>query len=316
MNSVQLAQRLARNLNVPDIFDLEAEPALDVLAAINAGLQSFYRELPGIYKRATISQTVRAPRTLSVTFKAKYSNVCSVTGSGDDPFSSNETGCTIRYDTSAADSIIESATSVLDGYINDTLITGATIYYDAIPIQDVIERVIGAVRLYSASRAEPTPLIRDERLRGGRVRRFMASVDPDEISFPYDSAYLSEIGRPRYYYLDPAGESRGGDPEFLLRVSPMPDTDYTVRMEAELSTERIVFNDLATARAIYVADAYVDDLLVPLCEAELVTSKFWANADQKKDILSRRDSVLQSKIPKIPKDIAPPSNGIGRPWGF
>lgn len=315
MNSVQLAQRLARNLNVADVFNLDAEVSLDVLSAINGGLQSFYRSVPGIYKRTTLSHTIRAPKTLGITFAEQYSNRCSLTSDQSDPFTSRERGCTVKFDTGAADNIVIADNAVLDDYLLTTLVTNATIYYDAVPIQDVIERIIGAVRLYSATKAEPTLLVRDERLRGGRFRRWLPA-DQDEIMYPMDAAYLSEIGRPRYYYLDPVGSSQGGEPEFLLRLAPMPDVDYIVRMEAELSTERIVFNDLTTARAIYVADAYVEDILVPLCEAELVTSKFWTDAEAKKGVLARRDDALTTKIPKIPKDIAPTSNMVGRPRGF
>jgi hypothetical protein len=311
MNSIQLAQRLARNLAVEDVFNLEDQAALDVLAAMNAGIGTFYREMPGIYKRTTLSCTLRSPRTLSVVFNAKYSNRVA-----DDSFETRDMGCTIRFNNGAADSIVTASNAVLDDYLMDALSTDATIYSDVVPLQDVIERVIGAVRLYSATKSEPTPLIRDERLRGGRARRWMPSLAPDEIVYPFDAAYLSEIGRPRYYYLDPVGSSQGGEPEFLLRVAPMPDTDYTVRMEAELSTERIVFADLKTARAIYVADAYIEDILVPLCEAELVTSKFWRDARQQTAVVTRAQNVLANKMPKIPTDVAPTSNGVGRPWGY
>ena len=311
MNSVQLAQRLARNLNVTDEFNLEAEVQLDVLSAINAGLQAFYREMPGQYKRTTLSHTLRAPRTLSVTYGAKYSNLVA-----DDTFTVGDLGCTLRHDNGAADTVVIAANAVLDDYLLDSLTTGATLYSDVLPIQDVIERIIGAVRVYDATRAEPTALIRDERLRGGRSRRWIGGFTPDEIWYPSDSSYLEQVGRPRYYYLDPVGESQGFEPEFLLRVAPLPDKDYTVRMEAELSTQRIVAADLTKARTILVADAYIDDILIPICEAELTCSRYWADPATKDAILRKRDIAVATKIPKIPKDIAPTVNSVGRPWGF
>jgi hypothetical protein len=311
MNSLQLSQRLARNLAVEDPFNLEAEPALDILSAMNAGLGTFYREMPGIYKRTTLSYTLRAPRALSVAFTAKYSNTVA-----DGTFGSHDRGCTIRFGSGAADSIVIASNAVMDDYLFDQLTTPSTIYSDVVPLQDVIERVIGAVRLYDAFKSEPTVLVRDERLRGGRSRRWITAADPDEIIYPFDAAYLSDIGRPRYYYLDPVGESQGGEPEFLLRLAPLPDIDYTVRMEAELSTERIVFSDLKTARSMYVADAYLDDILVPLCEAELVTSKFWRDPGQLNAVMQRAQVALATKMPNIPRDVAPTSNGMGRPWGF
>ncbi len=209
------------------------------------------------------------------------------------------------------------ANAVLDDWLMDDLgpIT-ATIYSDVIPIQDVIERVIGAVRVYDATRAEPTPLVRDERLRAGRARRWWGGFTPEDIWYPSDAAYLNEIGRPRYYYLDPVGESQGLEPEFLLRVAPMPDTDYTVRMEAELSTQRLKMQDLTVARPILIADAYVDDIFVPLCEAELAKSKYWADPGSRDVVLKNRDFVIANKMNKIPRDVGAPMNAVGRPWGF
>ena len=318
MNSVQLSQRLARNLalndgsgSILDPFNIPADVALDVLSAINGGLQTLYREMPNIYKRTTLSQTLRSPQTLSVTFQDKYSNVV-----GEDTFTLSMFGCTLRLDNGTRDTEVTGPNSVLDDYLGDNLTSGATLYSDVVPMQDVIERIIGAVRIYDNTQAEPTALVRDERLRGGRARRWGWMGEWDEVYYPYDAAYLSAIGRPRYYYLDPAGASEGFELAFLLRVAPMPDQDYTVRMEAELSTERIIFADLTIAREIFVRDALVDDILIPLCEAELILSRFWADPQLRNVVKDRQQMVLSTKMPKIPRDVAPSCNGIGRPVGY
>jgi hypothetical protein len=312
MNSIQLSQRLARNLNVPDVFNLPADAALDVLAAMNAGLASYYRETPGIYKRTTLSHTIRAPRALTINFQAQYSRVVA-----DDTFSINDQGCTVRFGNGSADNVVTGANNLLDDYLGTVLSTPATLYSDSIPIQDVIERVIGYVRLYDNTQSQPTFLVRDERLRGGKARHWVGGGALEDVYYPCDGVLSNyTIGRPRYYYLDPMGASQGAEPEFLLRVAPLPDIDYTVRMEAELSTQRLIFTDLQTARAIHVRDTDIDDILIPLCEAELVTSSFWRDKEQAKGVLTRSENVLATKMPKMPRDVAPVSNRVGTPRGF
>lgn len=319
MNSIQLAQRLARNLTLVDptggsridTFNVPADVALDVLSAINAGLNTFYRNMPGIYKRSVLSYTIRCPLTLTVHFVEQYSRLVAA-----DTFSSDVLGCTVRFGNGAADTEVTGANSVLDDYMGTDLSVPATLYADAVPLQDVIERVIGNLRLYDNTQAEPTMLIRDERLRGGRARRWTNSGEWEDICYPYETCFGGIIGRPRYYYLDPVGASQGNEPEFLLRVAPLPDKDYRVRMEAELSTQRITFADLTTARAILVADSYVDDILIPLCEAELITSAFWRDKSQINTVTARQQNILASKMPMIPKDVAPAGNLVGTPRGF
>lgn len=309
-NSIKLAQRLARHLDVVDVFNLPADAALDVLSAMNSGINAFYRNVPGIYKRTTLSHTVRAPRNVDLVFQAQYSRLV-----GDDSFVVRDQGCTVRFATGVADNIVTGPNSVLDNYLGDVLSVAAAVYSDAIPIQDVIERVIGHVRLFDSTRGNATVLTRDERLRSGVDRRLTWGSDGEDCYYPPNGVATGSIGRPQYYFLDPMGVSQGAEPEFLLRLAPLPDRDYTVRMEAELSTQRLVFNDLSTARVINVPDAYLDDVLIPLCEAELVTSSFWKDKT-KIALIVDREGKANEKLKKIPSDVGPSRNRIGTPRGF
>jgi hypothetical protein len=101
MNSLQLAQRLSRNLSVDDPANPSADALLDVLAAANAGIAAFYRELPAIYRRTTVSATLKQPQALNVVFQAKYSNKV-----GADTFSAGMFGCTVRLGQGPTDNIV------------------------------------------------------------------------------------------------------------------------------------------------------------------------------------------------------------------
>jgi hypothetical protein len=306
MNSIQLAHRLGRNLRVDDPFNLPADAALDVLAAMNGGLSAFYRVAPGILKRSTLSHTIRAPRALTVAFLAQYLNLVAA-----DTFEAREMGCTVKFGNGSADNVVTGPSSLLDDYLGSTLSVAATVYSDAVPVQDVIEQIVGHVRLYDNTQNQPTYLIRDEVLAGRSGVR-----GAGEGFYAYSGGlYSGVVGRPRYYYFEPMGVSQGVDPEFVLRVSPLPDIDYTVRMEAELSTQRLVFADLTTARPIYVGDSHLDDVVIPLCEAELLASPFWRDNGQRNAVLQRAEVAL-GKMGKLPREVAPVSHRSGTPPGF
>lgn len=311
MNTIQLAQRLGRNLSVPDPFNLPADAALDVLGAINAGLAAFYREAPAILKRTTLSHTIRAPRTLTVALSAQYLNTVAA-----DTFEAREMGCTVKFGDGSADNVVTGPSSLLDDYLGTTLSVAATVYSDAVPVQDVIEQIVGYVRLYDNTQNQPTFLTRDEVMAGRSGIRGHGGLADGEAFYPYSGGvYSGAIGRPRYYYFEPMGVSQGAEPEFVLRVSPLPDIDYTVRMEAELSTQRLVFADLSTARAIYVGDSHLDDVVIPLCEAELLSSTFWRDGGQRNAVLQRAELAL-GKMGKLPREVAPVSHRSGTPPGF
>lgn len=304
ITTLQLAQRLARHLKVENAFQLDADVSLDVLAAINAGIAALYRELPSLYKRTTVSHTLRAPRKLTATFISKYGHAVN-----DATFEPEMIGCTLRFDNGAADTEITGSNSVLDDLLDDSLVQPATVYFDAIPLQDVIERVVGNVRLYEGTRREPTILLLDDRLRGGRARW----RNDGWVNWLYGGT--DQVGRPQCYYLDPVGASQGGEPEFLLRVAPFPVRDFTVRMEVELSPRPVTFGQLAQPVKINVADA-LEDVLIALCEEALLTSPFWRDPALARVVEQRAETARERHIRRIAPLIAPPRHRVGTPRGF
>lgn len=309
MNSIKLAQRLGRHLNIPDAFNLNSDAALDVLAAANGGLACFYRNAPTQLKRTKLSHTVRAPRNVTLTFQDQYSRLVA-----NDSFVLRDNGCTVRFANGSANNIVTGPNSLLDNYLRDDLTTDATIYSDAVPIQDVIEKVIGHLQLFSSDQSLPSVVVHDERLRAGSVIRTYHDDTSVDDAYVLDAS-LNTIGRPRYYYLEPMGVSQGAEPEFVLRLAPLPDKDYTIRMEAELATQRLTFVDLNTPREIFVPSNCIDDILVPLCEAELTSSPLWRD----KDSIARFQKAGESAIGRmgaLPTQMAEPSNTVGTPAGF
>jgi len=312
MNTLELSQRLGRNLRVEDSTDLPAAAALDVLSAINAGVSCFYKYLASAYRQTTLSVVLRAPEMITgVTFAARYSRNLS-----GDTFEDRQRGCTVRFNT-GADNEITGRNTVLDDWLEDTLTVDATVYHDAVGLEYVIKRIIGDVRIYLGNgRRAVRVLMRDERLRRGYWN--VSPYGPGEAGIwdIYGFTNASTIGCPRYYYIDPVGASQGGDPQFYLRVLPLPDIDYTVRFEAELGPRKITFGELKQAVRVPVAEDYAEDMLVPLCEAQLTRSRFWADADSKKDVLAKAEEVKTRELAMVAPEVGMRWNQVGTPAGF
>lgn len=288
MNTILIAQRLARHLDVPDPTDLPANAALDVLDAMNSGLQTVYANLPGIYRRTTLSHTFLPPVEVEIGFAAQFDRVLS-SGQFDDA-----QACTVRIPGQPDNEVVDS-TTLLDRYTGTDLSVTATVYRDAAPVEDVIERITGAVRLFGES--GQCILTRDERIR----ERRRDDCPP---------------GQPRHYYIDPVGASQGGSPEFFLRVWPLPDAVYTVRMEAELGPKRMTFYHLSQAVELPLADRWVEDLFLPVAEARLTRSHLWRDRGKISRIEQDAADVLANKIPRVAPQIAPSENRVGTPKGF
>jgi hypothetical protein len=304
MNSIQLAQRLGRNLAVPDAFNLPSDALLDVLSAANSGIACFYAELPPIYKRTTISATLKKPVELNVVFESKYSNEV-----GPDTFSSDMFGCTVRLGVGPVDNVVTGPATLLDDWIYDTLAVSATVYFDAVPFTAPIHRIIDDVRLYPGSGARPRILRRYDGPQPCPSRT--GTIHPW-----WSPNCVSSVGVPSWYRLNPVGQVRGGSPPFLMNVSPLPNADFTMRFEAELGAQRLTFKQMSSEPVeLAVRDDLVESVLVPLCEAELVSSPFWRDEAQRKTVLERYVQVME-KAHKVPANVGTPTSRIGTPVGY
>ena len=252
MTTIQLAARLARHLNTPDLATMPGPAQLDIVDAINAAIGEVFPMLPGHYRRTTISETLKAPRTASFTFDARYDTELTAS-----PFLTTETGCTVRLGDDQRDNEITGAGSVLDGYLGSALSGTATIYHDAAGLFEVIERMNGGVVVEKLDGTR-SPLKHNPELRH----------------------YKRQIGTPTEYKIEPVGAVQGAEPCCLLRVHPMPDTDYILRGDAELSSILVTWAQIQGAGVnIPVPSRIVEGALLPIAREKLIVSTFWADRD-------------------------------------
>lgn len=289
MNTLAFSRLLARHLTVDDAATLTGEAALDILAAINAGLSEFYREAPSRLKKVAFSRTLRAPQNVDLEMQEKYGRTLS---SGT--FDAARIGCTVSFPHLAFDTEVASVSQIHDDYLSDTLTATVRVFGDAIPLLAPIEKMTSDVICIGAG--QTSVLCRDEGLNTKRLNH--------------------QEGTPRYYKLESRSVSQAAEPAFLLRVWPLPSVDFIIRFEAECGPFRIGFPTLVNPIELPIEDSYAEDILLPLCEAQLVTSSLWRDQKTKSSIADRAQMVLRTKIPMLSHDSGIPDNVVMTPGGF
>lgn len=298
MNTVYLARLLGRHLAVEDAGNLPDDAALDVVSAINEGLEDFYRLAPATLRRTTFSATLRAPEDVNLVFAGQYANTLS-----SPTFEARQIGCTLQAGRWWHQ--IATPTTVLDDWLDTTLSLQGRVFSDALAINARIAEITSDVRIHSESAPQGRPLVPDDSF--GRMPLHGHSWN--EIGHP-------AIGSPGRYKIDTLGLNQGGEAACLLRVFPLPDADCTIRFEAELSgARRVTFADLSDAVDLPVAATYCESILAPLCEGALITSRFWADSRTKGTVESRAAGARE-KLALIPQRFAPSNNRCGTARGF
>lgn len=249
MTTFELATHLARRLKGGSLPALSAGATMDLVEAINVGLQECYERLPSWQRRVELSLPLAAPTTVSV----GVTNGSATLASGT--FSAAQIGRSVVLAGDSNWNKVASTTTLLDAYQGTTGTVAGTVYGDVVSNSLAnLDGFSGPLR-FADTREELLP---------HNVRRLE----------PYRSG---EVGKPRYYWSEPAGASLGNSPTSHLRVYPAPDVAYVLRCDAEFRPSLVTFTTLHQAATIPLADQFLHAALLPLCEACLLRSPEWAD---------------------------------------
>lgn len=290
MNSLQLAHSLARHLRQGDLATVSASAKLDIVQAINAGLQIVWSLMPAEAKTTTITGTLRAPATVAFTIPARYSNLLT-----SPAFTEAQRGCTVMVGDDASPNEVAATNAILDEYLGTVLSGNAIVYGDAIPLNAVIERVV----------SEPAVFV------AGTQWRTLVKQTENFARLPKTAS-----GAPQRYTLIPVGGSQGADPSFFFRVWPLPDQDYKFRFDAELSASRVTFAQVTqTPASLAIPDRLAESALLPIAKWKLSDSPEWAD---RSTVAQIRDSATEARgqISLMAGSMAPTFNSVGTPEGW
>lgn len=286
MTTFQIAHTLARHTSAGELPKANASLRLEVLQAINAALQKVYRRMPAAHKITTLSLTLKAQQTVAVELPNRYTNFLTAPA-----FTAAMRGCTVFVTDDPQPNEIVAPNALLDEFTGNALSGNAVVHSDAIPIFDVIERLAGDPHIY----------------RAGQVATILYRAEMDFDKLP------KVTGRPARYRLEPCGTGQGADPEFILRVWPMPDAEYKVRLQAELATARITFEQVTqTAVDLPLNERLCESVLLPVAIGELTASPDWRGNDSL--ARERADRALAEMA--MPGNVDAGFNEIGTAGGY
>lgn len=261
MTTLQLAQRLTRNLTHHDIRTMPADEMQRIIDAMNTGLGEYVEMLPDLRRAEPRTMTLPAPlgKTVTVTenspaiaFSPAFAEQsayfgCTVTVSGDSE----------RYNRLSALNTLQGPQRGPTG--SSTL----TLYGDALQLTGFDDAVSGDVVL----------------LDGARRVDLVFGKPPIWLA---QQPAMVELGRPRYWWTEPFNGMRGlHEPLFLIRVWPVPVADYDLIFRVRLFPEAVSFADMDTPRQMPVPAAE-ESHLVNLCMPGMFSSPLW-NAEVKKN---------------------------------
>lgn len=297
MNTVELAHRLTRHLDVADIGTLSARAKQELAGEITAGLMEFYENVPDVWSRTTFSFRIPANRTVSATV-TNGSNAI-----GNVPFLPEERGRTVVFggDTSEWNEIV-ATDQVLDVYPGETGTVQAVIYPDAIAIQNkVIKRVVTDPRLHNSGWV----LTRDDRVQyNGDFRRF------------WNYSGWRRFGAPVRYGVEYGGQSQNSDLVTLLRLDPIPTEQDVLRFEADYYPDPVQFSEISEPRDIPVADGHANLILIPLIEERLIGCSMWNGSDRAVRSIENNANRARVEMQRMMPDFVKPRKMIRTKAGW
>jgi hypothetical protein len=309
MKTTELVRKIIRRLSVNDWGALPLDGRMEMVDAINAGLQRLYDALPSQYRITTISTALQAPVTQNLDVVKGGNDVLLSAGPSGVPFTTAQRGSTVVIGDDPQFNEVVSNTQILDQYQGTTGSVQATIYGDAVPIWDRdIVRIVTEPQLSNGSTLYRVTNLVDQLLN---IDGVVSGINSNRQS-------KRQIGTPSRYVIDLVGHSQSDgstEPVVILRVDPMPDKLYTLRFEAELSPMRITFNHLQQPVNLPVPDNMIESMLLPLCIAELTMSAYWA--DEKTIPMAQRQAEAALGIAmRTTAYFAKPSHQIRTKPGF
>ena len=287
MKAIALANRLCRDLKETSVINLTAETRLEILDAINGGLQRLDAVAPAHAKTTTASLYLEAAATVSI----------GVTLGGVDTtgtaFTADQYGRTIRIPGDSIDNQVVGANSILHPYTGATGTVSATIYSDAVALPEPYAALVGDPKILETGRD-----LAHQKIRSTAWTR-------------------KNSGEPQCYWVEPNARNQSPGSPAVIRFDTLPDRAYRIEVEAELAPARVAFADLlAPGPEIPLRGEHVELYLLPIARGLLTSSQMWRDADSKSAARNDSDAAEMKYKLLAPRTLATPNNCVGTPHGY
>lgn len=257
MTTAELARLVCRHTSVTDLASLEPGKAMDLVHAVNHGIQTFFHYAPDHLSRATVSCRVDPPEMVQIDVtggNAEFSGL---------PYARGLRGCSIQIEGDAALNEIVGPDRLLHAYAGPSGSRQATVWHDSVAALDFqIESFVGH------------PIVME-------TRKQILPIASRDLSLVSEGNLGGTGEFPTHYLLEHVGGSVDAEEDavFQIRLLPRPVSGCTLKIEAQVLPLVYRIADLTEPRRLPIAPAHCSRLLVPLVEECLLGSALWSNPD-------------------------------------
>lgn len=287
MKAIALGNRLARDIDEKSVVDLTADVRLEILDAINGGLQTMHGLAPFQSKTTISSVPLQAPVNVEI---GVTDGSAEITGYD---FTYDQLYRTIRIAGDPIDNQIVGTNWLLHPYNGTTQAASAIIYSDAVAVPEPIDELIGDPHI----------------LETGRV---LTHYVPH-----LSEGFRKQIGEPRFYWMESNSINQNSPAPSVICFDTLPDKAYRLEARFTLSPARITFSDLLSAEsAIPLRIEYIEVYLLPIARGLLTSSRLWRDPSTKAQ--AREDAQMAARKYEmiVPRTLATPNNRVGTKAGF
>ena len=291
MTIVEALSRISRRYSSRAYSALSAAETQEALEGLNAGMQELYSLLPEGYKIKPLSLSVEAPANETVN-----ATEGSATLTADD-FATADIGKTF---VSSADPLwhrVAAINAFRDVWLGATGAEAGILYHDFIFGDDYpFVRLVSDPVLLDGAQAHPLRLLQQ------------SQIDKQEIA-----GVTASVGRPRYYWIEQQGTSQGLDPMIAIRLLPVPDRAYRIRVRASYLPRRALFADIAANGVLPIPDSCVE-AFIQIVGAHMSGLKGWDAVTPAK---AESDALAGRSIPsRLPPHMHLQISRVGTPAYF
>jgi hypothetical protein len=285
MRAIALASRLARDFQERNVSELLVDARLEILDAINGGLQALHSIASDGSKTTLGSIPLVAPISVSIAV---------TNGSADleEVFETSYLYRTIRIDGDSIDNQIVGQSKLLHPYAGSTGTVSATIYCDAVAMPEPYGEMVGDPRI----------------LETGTILR----------NFRYNPlSRLKQVFRPSYYFVEANARNQNTYAPAVIRFDTLPDKAYRLEVEFTFAPARVSFADLLSSGAdVPIRAEHVESYLLPIARGILTGSSLWNNPKTRADARNDAEAAKSAYRALIPRHLSTPNNRVGTKKGF
>jgi hypothetical protein len=290
VKAIAFAQRLLPKLKAKDLASMDATAKLEMVTAINGGLQKLHTLAPHHSKIAPGSIFIAAPASLTLDLTEGSDDFTGYDVSEDDLY------CTIRIDGDPVDNQIVGSGKLLHPFMGATGSHGAMLYHDAVIFPEPYAEIISRPRILETRRL----------------------LDYDPTRRCLDPAFsCKSVATPRYYWMEPNARNNNSPAPAVFRVDTLPDHAYRLQADMLLAPVRITVNDLLAAETeIPIREEWIESHLLPVVLGLLSTSDLWGNPATAGAALTAAATAEEGFAVFLHQTLATSNNRVGTPAGF